>query len=192
MKRILPALVLAITLAGPVGALERPWENEAGKEGKEAVPGNSAGESVTPYAIPLDSALVMGNRNAQFKVIVFTDPDCPFCAKLHQEMKAVLQERNDIVFYLKLYPLAFHKEAYGKSQTIVCENSLILLEANFNKETIPKTDCQTREIDDNIKLATTLGINSVPTMIFANGDKVTGAKSSYDIIKLIEENQAKR
>lgn len=192
MKKIVLVLVMTMMMVTTGFALERPWEKEAGKESKGSFPGNSMGQSSTPYEIPLDNALVMGNRNAQFKVIVFTDPDCPFCAKLHQEMKTVLQQRNDIVFFLKLYPLAFHKEAYGKSKTIVCENSLKLLEANFNKELIPKTDCESREIDDNIKLAKTLGINSVPTMIFANGDKVSGAKSSYVIIKLVEENQAKR
>src|SRR5208283_1954450 len=39
--------------------------------------------------IPLDNALVLGNYNAKNRVIVFTDPECPFCKKLHQEMKKV-------------------------------------------------------------------------------------------------------
>ncbi len=41
--------------------------------------------------IPLDRALAMGKRNPeqgkQNKVIIFTDPDCPYCAKLHEETK---------------------------------------------------------------------------------------------------------
>ena len=72
--------------------------------------------------IPLDDALVMGNPDAKHKVIVFDDPDCPYCSKLHQEIKQVIEKRKDIVFYLKMFPLQqIHPQAYEKSKTIVCE-----------------------------------------------------------------------
>jgi protein-disulfide isomerase len=194
-----------------VFAVDLPWEKDkqtnkgkksqgessgsvSTKKGKIAAPGNSAGQGSTPAAIPLDNALVMGNRNAPLKVIVFTDPDCIHCARLHKEMKMVVQERNDIVFFLKLYPLisllTSHKEEYWKSKSIVCNNSVELLEDIFNKKTISNNDCETSEIDDNIELAKALGITSVPTMIFANGKKGIGYKASDIIIRLIEENKA--
>jgi thiol:disulfide interchange protein DsbC len=37
--------------------------------------------------IPLNQGLVMGDILAPNKVVVFTDPECNFCEKLHQEMK---------------------------------------------------------------------------------------------------------
>jgi len=35
-------------------------------------------------------------------------------------MKKVVSERKDIAFYIILYPLPMHKEAYGKSKAIIC------------------------------------------------------------------------
>jgi len=58
----------------------------------------------------------MGDVLAPHKVAVFTDPECNFCENLHKEMKQVLQERRDIVSYVLLYPLSFHKDAYWKSR----------------------------------------------------------------------------
>ena len=40
--------------------------------------------------IPLDDALVMGDIKAKYRAIVFSDPDCPYCGKMHEEMKKVL------------------------------------------------------------------------------------------------------
>ena len=135
--------------------------------------------------IPLNNALVMGNASAAKKVIVFTDPDCPYCGKLHQEMKKVLEKRKDIVFYIKLFPLKMHKDAYWKSKSIVCNKSLNMLEDNFENKPIPKTDCDTKEIDNNIKLAESLGITGTPTMIMPDGKIYSGAMPADKLIEMI-------
>lgn len=138
--------------------------------------------------IPLDKALVMGNANNSNskKVIVFTDPDCPYCGKLHQEMKKVIAKRKDIVFYVKLFPLPGHKDAYWKSKSIVCDMSIKLLEDNFEKKPIQKKECDTKEIDNNIKLSESLGINSTPTIIMPDGRVYSGALPSEKLIDLID------
>jgi thiol:disulfide interchange protein DsbC len=75
-------------------------------------------------------------------------------------MKKTIEERKDIAFYIKLYPLKSHSEAYEKSKAIVCEKSLALLEAAHEKKPLPKPSCETTVIDENIKLAEKLGITS--------------------------------
>ncbi len=141
--------------------------------------------------IPLDDALVMGNPDTKYKVIVFDDPDCPYCAKLHQEMKQIIEKRKDIVFYLKMFPLQqIHPKAYEKSKAIVCEKSnekaIKLLEDAYAKKEIPKPSCDTRVIDENIKLALKLGINSTPKLVFSDGRTASGAIKAEELIKLIE------
>lgn len=136
-------------------------------------------------SIPLDDALILGSKEAKHKIIVFDDPDCPFCAKLHQEMKKVIEERKDIAFYLKMYPLKIHPKAYEKAKAIVCEKSLALLEDSFAKKDIPKPKCETKVVDENIKLAEKLGITGTPTIIFPNGDLVSGALDAKKIIEMI-------
>ena len=63
--------------------------------------------------IPLKDAMVLGPKNAKKKVAVFTDPDCPYCRKLHEEMKQVLAKRKDVAFYMFLFPL---DDAQGRLQ----------------------------------------------------------------------------
>jgi len=87
--------------------------------------------------IPLPSPLVLGNPRAAQRVAVFTDPDCPFCGKLHVELEKIVQERSDIAFHILLFPLAMHKDAYWKSKSIVCNRSLKMLEEAFAQRPIP-------------------------------------------------------
>lgn len=137
-------------------------------------------------AIPVEEALVMGDPKAPKKVIVFTDPDCPFCDRLHSELKKVLETRKDVVFYLKLYPLPMHKDAYWKSKSIVCKKSLQMLEDNFAKKPIEKVECDTKEIDNNLKLAESLGISGTPATILPDGRLRSGAMQSDQLIQLID------
>ncbi|MCL5423042.1 MAG: DsbC family protein [Nitrospirae bacterium] len=135
--------------------------------------------------IPLSDALVMGDKDAKHKVIVFDDPDCPYCAKLHQEMKQVIAERKDIAFYIKMFPLPMHKGAYDKAKAIVCEKSLALLEDAFAGKELPKPKCETKVIDENINLAQKLGISGTPALILPDGKVIPGYKDAKGIMEMI-------
>jgi len=100
-------------------------------------------------------------------------------------MKKILEQRKDIAFHLKLYPLKSHPEAYEKSKAIVCEKSLALLEDAFEKKPIPKSKCQTLSIDENIMLAEELGISSVPSIILPDGRVFPGYRDAKTLIQLI-------
>lgn len=99
----------------------------------------------------------------------------------------MVAERKDIVFYIKMYPLPMHKGADEKAKTIVCEKSLELLEDAFAKKELPKAKCDTKAVDENIKLAQKLGINGTPAIIFPDGRVVPGALDS----KAIQERLGK-
>jgi Protein-disulfide isomerase len=136
--------------------------------------------------ISLTAALVLGDLKAEKKVIIFTDPDCPYCSNLHNVMKQIIDKRKDIAFYIKMYPLEFHKDAYWKSKSIVCNNSLQLLQDCFDKKEIAKTDCKTEEVDNNLKLAKSLGITGTPAIILPDGRLRMGAMPEAELIKLID------
>ncbi|MDP2279584.1 MAG: DsbC family protein, partial [Nitrospirota bacterium] len=132
--------------------------NAAINKTKERLDALNKGKRINRSLIPLKDALILGDKKAANKVIVFTDPDCQFCGKLHEEIKNVVEKRKDIAFYIKLFPLTkLHPDAYWKSKSIICEKSLKLLEDNFEKKIIPKPSCETDVIDKNIKLAASLG-----------------------------------
>lgn len=136
--------------------------------------------------IPLTDALVLGEKGALKKIVVFTDPDCPFCGQLHQTMKQIVAERKDIAFYIKFLPLEFHKDAYWKAKSIVCNKSVKMLEDNFEKREIPKTECVTDEIENSIKLAKSFGIGGTPTLILPDGRLKIGALPEAELLDIID------
>jgi thiol:disulfide interchange protein DsbC len=102
-------------------------------------------------------------------------------------MKQVVEKRKDIVFYIKLFPLPMHKNAYGRAKAIACGNfALGLLDEAFEKKPLPEASCETTAIDDNIKLGKSLGINGTPALIFPNGQLVSGAIDADAIIRNAE------
>lgn len=141
--------------------------------------------------IPLDDAVILGKPNAPHKIIIFDDPECPYCVKLHGEVKRLLQKREDIVFYVKMFPLAIHPSAKEKAKAIVCEKSAQLLEDSFAGKSLPKAKCETDQIEKNVKLAESLGIGSTPTLVFPDGRVFPGFKSAEKIEELLDSKKGK-
>ncbi|MCK4911480.1 MAG: DsbC family protein, partial [Thermodesulfovibrionales bacterium] len=136
--------------------------------------------------IPLEDALILGNPEARFKAIVFDDPDCPYCKNLHREMKSLVEEYEDIAFYIKLLPLKSHPTAYKKAKAIVCLRSMALLERSYDGRPLPEPTCETTEVDDTIELAERLGIATTPTIILPDGGVVQGFKDRETLLDLVE------
>jgi len=100
-------------------------------------------------------------------------------------MKKVVNERKDIAFHIKMFPLKMHPNAYDKARAIVCEKSLSLLEDSFEKKQLPAPKCKTAAVDDNIKLAEKLGISGAPTLIMPDGRVVAGFRDAGSLKELI-------
>jgi thiol:disulfide interchange protein DsbC len=100
-------------------------------------------------------------------------------------MKKIIEERKDIAFYIKMFPIKSHPEAYEKSKSIVCEKSLKLLDDAFEKKSLPRPNCETLAVDENIKLAQKLGITGVPTLILPDGRSIAEYIDSKTLINLI-------
>lgn len=143
-------------------------------------------KKIDTSAIPLNEALIVGEPAASKKVIVFTDPDCGFCGQLHKTIKQIALKRKDIAFYIKFFPLDFHKDAYWKAKSIVCSKSMKMLEDNFDRKEIKKVECNTGEIDNSKKLAQSLGFGATPTMIMPDGRVREGALPEDELIETID------
>ena len=150
------------------------------------------GRSVNVEGLSLQNALIIGKPDAPARVIVFTDPGCPYCAKLHGEMKTVSARRPDIVFYLKVFALISPDPKAAKS--IVCSGSLAMLEDAFQKKPPPEWDCATKEIDDNMAFVHQHGIDAAPALIFPDGTLQLGYLDAASLEKKIDgamENRKK-
>lgn len=101
-------------------------------------------------------------------------------------MKQIVQDREDIAFYIKLLPLKIHPAAYKKSKAIVCERSLRLLEKAFDGRAVPDPTCETTEVDDTIEMAERMGITGTPTIVLPDGGIISGFRDSIELQQAIE------
>lgn len=135
--------------------------------------------------IPVDDALLLGNASAKTKVILFTDPQCPFCSKMHESIKEVVARDPEIAFLIKLFPLKMHPQAYDISKSIICADSMEFLEKSLKGEAIPPASCETKAVDETLALVPTLGIRSTPTLVLPNGEVQPGYKKADDLMRLL-------
>lgn len=136
--------------------------------------------------IPLEDALLLGNAEAKRKAVVFTDPQCPYCKKLHAELGKVIESDPDIAFYIKLFPLKSHPDAYRISKSVVCEGSVSLLEDSFAGKEVPDPACETDAVDKTLALGEELGIRSTPTLVLPDGTILSGFKPSEKLLDLLK------
>ena len=137
--------------------------------------------------IPVDDALLMGNPDADNKIIVFTDPHCSYCKKLHDVMKEAVENRSDLLFQIKLMPVK--QSSLEVSKTIVCSKSMEQLDAAFEKKALPKAECNSGVIDQTRAIAQSLGISGTPTLVLPNGQIAPGYKKLDRLLSIIDQNK---
>ncbi len=140
--------------------------------------------------IPLEDALIIGDPQALKKVVVFTDPQCHFCAKLHRELPEVVARDSNIAFFIKLLPLAMHPDAYHIAKSVICNRSIKMLEDSFAGKSVPPPLCRADAVDETIELARKLGIRSTPTLVLPDGRPFSGYKKADQLLKLLDSPEA--
>jgi len=79
----------------------------------EAVPDTTPPEDLSVWKLPVASDdPVLGPTDAPVTIIVFSDFECPYCARVEKTLKSVRDKYGDLVrFVWKDNPLPFHKQA---------------------------------------------------------------------------------
>ncbi len=141
--------------------------------------------------IPLGDSITVGAMTATKKVIVFSDPDCPFCRKLHESIKQIIGKRSDIAFIEILYPLPMHKDAPKKVQAILCSKSVEMLDNAFLGKPVPEppANCTADAMERNIALARSLNFNGTPTLVRDDGTVLSGFLPEDKLLDWIDKKQ---
>lgn len=125
-------------------------------------------------SLPLELAFKKVKGNGERKLVVFSDVDCPFCAKLEQELKSI----DNVTVYTFLYPIdQLHPDAARKSRLIWCApDRQKAWDAFFENGSLPdnKGDCEA-PIAKIAELGARFKVSATPTMVFADGSVVPGA-----------------
>jgi len=128
--------------------------------------------------LPLDKAVVSGDKNGSLKLAVFTDPECPYCRKFEHE----LAQLKGVQVYSFLFPLSFHKHAKGWSTAIWCSKNRhqTMIDIMVNNADPKAGTCDT-PIADIAAIGKKLGITGTPTLIAGDGRLSAGGKSAAQL-----------
>lgn len=133
-------------------------------------------------ALPLDQAIVRTKGTPKNTLYVFTDPLCPFCKK----QETLLEQITDVRIVTFLTPLvSLHPEAREVAARIWCAKDKVKAFEDVmlrNVTLTEKAQCEA-PILANEKLMQSLSIKGTPTIVFENGERVTGAMSQEQILE---------
>jgi thiol:disulfide interchange protein DsbC len=138
-------------------------------------------------SIPLKDAIRVGSPSAKKTVIVLSDPTCPYCVKLHGEIRKAVAKDADVAFLVMPYPRNRNdKSTYRKCLAVVCSKSEKLLDDAFAGKELPEAACKTDAVDETIRLAERLKIEGTPTMILPDGRMISGYMEAEALLALLK------
>lgn len=130
--------------------------------------------------LPLKDAIKEVRGKGQRKLVVFSDPDCPFCKRLEPDLARL----DNVTIYTLLFPIeSLHPDAPRKAKSIWCSDDRQAAWRDYmvdNKLPTTNTDCA-NPVDRNIRLGQKLGINGTPTLVAEDGRILPGAASADQI-----------
>ena len=125
--------------------------------------------------LPLDKAFKVVKGDGSRKVVVFSDPDCPFCKRLEND---TLSKVDNVTIYTLLFPLtSLHPDSARKSSLIWCAADKQQAWDGWMKGgKLPENDgkCDT-PVSEIAALAESLNVQATPTIVFQSGEIVPGA-----------------
>ncbi len=142
-----------------------------------------------PNADQLKNAIKEVKGNGQRKLVVFSDPDCPYCARLEQTLIGL----DNVTIYTFLYPLEqLHPTAKSTAINIWCsKNPSKALKDYMLAKIKPEIKTCKNPIDSNIAFGAGFGVQGTPSIIFEDGTLIPGAMSLEAIEQQLQKSHDK-
>lgn len=136
--------------------------------------------------LPLDDAIEVVQGQGERKLFIFSDPDCPYCRRLEEE----LPKLDNVTIHTFLYPIReLHPQASEKARWVWCtDDRAAAWEALMRQGRVPEevaNDCQD-PIARTIELAKRLGIEATPTLILSDGTLLPGYRTASELEAMLE------
>jgi len=133
--------------------------------------------------LPLDLAFRMVRGNGKRRLAYFTDPNCPYCKRLDRDLAKV----TDVTVHVFLYPI-LSQDSRDKAAAVWCSKDRVKTYTDMMLNGNPPKAagaCDT-PIEKILAYGRQKGINGTPTLIFADGKRVTGAISQTQLETLLD------
>lgn len=119
---------------------------------------------------PLDQAIKQVKGDGSRQMVVFEDPNCVYCKRLHQS----LEEIDNVTVYTLLFPI-LTPDSKVKSESVWCaEDSAAAWRAWMLDNTAPSSQSCDNPIDNLLALGMSLGVQGTPAIFFEDGSRANG------------------
>ncbi len=137
--------------------------------------------------LPLKAAVKTVRGNGKRMLAVFSDPNCPYCKRFEKELARV----DNITIYTFLYPI-LSDDSHVKAKAVWCaaDKPKAWSELMLNAKVPPVVDCDS-PIEKNLEFGSRYYINGTPTLVFTNGERISGAVPGDQLEKLLALNVKK-
>lgn len=127
-------------------------------------------------------------KETKYTVNVFTDVDCPYCAKFHREVSD-LNKAGVKVRYLAFPRAGKGSKTYNTMVSVWCakDKQKALTNAKARRE-IESATCS-NPIDKQYKLGKEVGITGTPAMVLPDGELVPGYLPADRIVAYFEQKE---
>ena len=125
-------------------------------------------------------------KKEKYSLTVFTDVDCGYCRKFHNE----IDQYNSLgisIKYLAFPRAGIDSESYTKMVSAWCSDqadlSITLLKDN---KSIPSNSCE-NSVAEQFELGRTLGITGTPALITQSGKLLPGYVPAQELLMLLQK-----
>lgn len=132
--------------------------------------------------VPTSKMIVFGPENPKRYITVFTDIDCGYCRKLHNEVPE-LNKAGIQVRYLAFPRAGIGSASHKKYVSVWCnDDQQSSLTAAKSGDNVPTASCD-NPVEESYNLGRQVGVRGTPTIIFDDGTVSPGYLPSAELIK---------
>jgi thiol:disulfide interchange protein DsbC len=136
-----------------------------------------------------ENMVVFDAPGAEHEITVFTDIDCGYCRKLHEQMSAYADEGISVRYLF--YPRSgTGTPSFDKAVSVWCaddrQDAMTRAKAGAK---LPKESCR-NPVADHMELGQLMGIRGTPAIVLDNGEMVPGYVEPKRLAALLEQTAA--
>ena len=139
-------------------------------------------------SLPLDLAVKIQRGDGKRVIAMFSDPYCPAC----RQFERVLAQVDNVTIYVFMYPV-IRPENTDHSRMVWCSADRAKAWLELAAAPKPKVPNATKScgdpVDKVLKLGRSLAVNSTPTLILPNGERVAGGLAPDDLKDLLDQRR---
>lgn len=120
-----------------------------------------------------DKMIVFPAKDEKFSVMIFTDIDCGYCRKLHNEMDQY-NAQGITVKYLFFPRSGIGSDSYRKAESVWCADSRLKAMTDAkNGRRVNAEKCE-NPVSNHMALGEAVGVSATPTLVLNDGELMPG------------------